>query len=76
MIQDENLFIKLINSELEFNEAIDVLVENGANQMTCVKTIMNVYKIRLREADEIVQNSPHWIGFKEGNEWIKNNWFK
>ena len=37
-----------------------------------MKVLMKLKRMRLIEANEIVQNSKHWINFKEGNESIKN----
>lgn len=75
MIQDENNFLKLINTKMNHEESIKILMDNGANQMTCVKVIKAVYKISLAEANSIIQNSHYLKKFKSGNDNLKSVWF-
>lgn len=72
---DMKKYINLIHVGMEHEMAVEILKRNGADQMTSVKVIREVFGLKLREADKIVQDSIHWQVFKEGNENLKNRWF-
>ena len=75
MTEDDKKYINLIHIGMEHEMAVEILKRNGADQMTCTKVIREVFGLKLREADTIVQDSIHWQAFKEGNENLKNRWF-
>jgi hypothetical protein len=76
MIVDENKYLHLISKEMEMEDAVGILKENGLDQMTSVKVVIKTYSLSLREADSFILNSRHWATHKEGNEWLKNAWFQ
>lgn len=61
---------------MQAEDAILILKEAGADQMSTIKVLIEVFDLRLREADDYVQNSEHWKEFKAGNDALKEMWLK
>lgn len=77
--KDENAYIELIEqSDIDFSDIeklILFLKEKGASQMTSVKVLKVFKNMRLKEADNLIQNSIHWKEFKKSNESLRDAFF-
>lgn len=75
MIQNENDYLEFVNPNMDYEDAIYIVKNKGAMQITCTKILMRVYNLSLPKANEIVQNSIHWRSYKSGNDYLRQTWF-
>lgn len=75
MIQNENDYLEFVNPNMDYEDVILIVKNQGAIQMTCTKILMKVYNLSLPKANGIVQNSIHWKLHKSGNDYLKESWF-
>lgn len=59
------------NNEIEL--ALSKLKEEGASQMDCLKVLIKVTGLSLKEADKIILNSKSWSVNKNVNEKFKDD---
>lgn len=66
---------KLVRGK-SMDEIVIILKQYGFSQMESVKFLINHHHMRLAEANEVVQNAECWSDFKDGNDDIKNTFFR
>ena len=76
MIENIDKYLKIVDSQMKIEDAIKMLKKNGASQIITTKVLMKLFNLKLKGADNLVQTSVHWKDFVEGNQNLKENWFK
>ena len=76
MIEDISNYLSLCSKDMKEQDLILLLKTNGASQISRTKVLINVYGLCPKDADDLVQNSRHWIEYKEGNDYLKTVFFE